>query len=55
MTEHTDKLAKIVGRLLCLLGFHDFKVINTTLGFGPAGGTSKVQCRRCGQVTMRSN
>ena len=55
MTERIGKLAKIVVRLLCILGFHDFKVIEATLGFGSAGGTSVVQCRRCGQVITRSN
>lgn len=48
-------LAGMIGRLLCLLGFHDFKVIDATLGFGSAGGTSTVQCRRCGRVVTCSN
>ncbi len=48
-------LAGMIGRLLCLLGFHDFKIIDATLGFGAAGGTSTVQCRRCGRVVTRSN
>lgn len=55
MTELPGKLAKIIGSLLCLLGFHDFKIIDATLGFGSAGGTSTVQCRRCGQVITRPN
>lgn len=55
MTKAIGKLAKIVVRLLCILGFHDFKVIDATLGFGAAGGTSTVQCRRCGQVITLSN
>ena len=44
-----------VGRLLCLLGFHDFKVIDATIGFGSAGGTSTVECQRCGRVVTRPN
>ena len=48
-------LAGMVGRLLCLLGFHDFKVIDATIGFGPAGGTSTVQCQRCERVITHSN
>ena len=48
-------LAGMVGQLLCLLGFHDFKVIDATIGFGLAGGTSTVQCQRCGRVITHSN
>jgi len=48
-------VAGIVGRLLCLLGSHDFKVIDATIGFGSAGGTSTVKCQRCGRVVTRSN
>ena len=43
-------MAGIVGRLLCLLGFHGLKVIEATFGFGSAGGTSAVQCQRCGRL-----
>jgi len=55
VTKRTSKLAKIVGRLLCFLGFHDYKIIDATLGFGSAGGTSTSQCRRCGQVVTHSS
>ncbi len=48
-------LAGIVGRLLCLLGIHDFKVIDATIGFGSAGGTSTVKCQRCGRIVTRPN
>jgi hypothetical protein len=44
----------LIARLLCLLGWHDFKIIEGSFGFGASGGVEKVQCRRCGLVTTRS-
>jgi hypothetical protein len=46
-------LPKILGRLLCLLSIHDFRVTEATFGFGPGGSVEKVQCKRCGLVTAR--
>jgi hypothetical protein len=40
-------------RLLCFLGFHDFRVVEVTVGFGPSGAVEKVECRRCGHLTAR--
>lgn len=40
-------------RLLCLLGFHDFRVVEVTMGFGSSGTVEKVECRRCGRSTAR--
>ena len=37
LSRRTGGLAGMVGRLLCLLGIHDFKVIDATLGFGSGG------------------
>jgi hypothetical protein len=42
-----------IGRLLCWLGFHDFRIINATLSFGSAGGVEKVECRCCGVIMSR--
>jgi hypothetical protein len=42
-----------IGRLLCRLGVHNFRVIEATLGFGDAGGVEKVECRRCGAILSR--
>ena len=42
-----------IGRLLCRLGFHNFRVIEATLGFGDAGNVEKVECRRCGVFMSR--
>ncbi len=44
----------ILGRILCYFGMHDFRMIDTTFGFGPGGGVSKLQCTRCGQTTTRT-
>ena len=42
----------LLGRLLCWLGFHDYRVISVTLGFGTEG-VEKVECRRCGTTRTR--
>lgn len=55
LTMRPFKIKSIVGHLFCLLGFHDYKIIDATLGFGLAGGTSTLECKRCGQVVTRSN
>ncbi len=47
-------LSEILGRLLCGLGFHDFRVVNVSFGFGPSGNIEQVECRRCGRCTTRS-
>jgi len=44
-------LPPLLGRLLCWLGFHDFRVVDRAFEFGAGGGIEKVECRRCG-VTM---
>lgn len=44
----------LIARVLCLLGRHDFEVIEVSFGFGPSGGVEKVRCRRCGLVITRS-
>ena len=46
-------MSKLLGRLLCLVGLHDFQVIEVTFGFGAGGNVAKVECRRCGYVTLR--
>jgi hypothetical protein len=42
-----------LGRLLCLMGFHDFHLVESIGSFGAAGQVEKVECRRCGHVTTR--
>jgi len=46
-------MARILGRLLCMIGLHAFEVQEATIGFGSAGGVAKVRCRRCGLITTR--
>lgn len=41
----------LLGRLLCWLGFHDFRVVDRAFEFGAGGAIEKVECKRCG-VTM---
>lgn len=53
MAHDMSKLPSLLGRFLCWLGFHDFRVISKTFGFGAGGGVEKVQCRRCGMTLTR--
>jgi hypothetical protein len=46
------KLPPLLGRFLCWLGFHDFRVVNVTFGFG-SDGVEKDECRRCGVIRIR--
>lgn len=48
-----SRLLSLLGRLLCWLGFHDYRVIDKTFGFGAGGGVEKVECRRCGVTITR--
>ncbi len=53
-SEATDmvKLPPLLGRILCWLGFHDFRVVNVTFQFGTEG-VEKDVCRRCGVTRTR--
>ena len=33
--------------LLCWFGFHRYKIINTSFGFGEGGAVETVQCKIC--------
>ena len=35
--------------LLCWLGIHRYKIIDTAFGFGAGGTTKRVQCKICGK------
>jgi hypothetical protein len=48
-----NALRRFMGHLLCLVGFHDFKVIDRTFQFG-SGGFETVECRRCEIIVKRS-
>lgn len=47
------RLPASVGRFLCLLGLHDFRVLEVRFGFGQGNRIEKVECRRCGQLSAR--
>ena len=45
---------KILGRLLCLLGIHDFRILEVTYGFTIGSNVQRLQCKRCGRITTRN-
>lgn len=53
MASENGQLPAWLGRLLCLLGFHDFHLLESIGGFGGGGQVEKVEFRRCGHVTTR--
>ena len=38
---------RLLGRILCWLGMHDFRIIRESFSFG-SGGVETVECSRCG-------
>ena len=34
-----------IALLLCWLGIHRYRIINSTFGFGPGGTVERVQCK----------
>ena len=42
-----------IGLLLCWLGIHRYKIINSTFGFGAGGAVNRVQCKICGVRKIR--
>ena len=48
-------LQKVLLRLLCRLGIHDFKTIDITFGFGAGGSVETVECQRCGLKAIGRN
>jgi hypothetical protein len=53
MTEQKTKLPKIIGRILCFLGEHDYRVVSVTMGFSYGDTIEKVECKRCQYRTTR--
>ena len=43
----------LLGRLLCRLGVHDYRVLEVMFQFGSGGSIEKVECRRCGVTVTR--
>ena len=52
--EEDALVPTILGRLLCLLEIHDFRILEVTYGFAPGSNVQRLQCRRCGRTTTRS-
>ena len=48
-------ISTLLGRVLCLLGFHDFEILEVSAGFGTGGSVAKVRCKRCGLITTQGN
>ena len=48
-----NEMPEWLGRLLCRIGVHDYRLVDEVLAFGSAGNVQRVQCRRCGYVTTR--
>ncbi|MDE0310122.1 MAG: hypothetical protein OXI60_09870 [Acidiferrobacterales bacterium] len=42
-----------VGRILCKLGLHKYRVVEIKFGFGTSGKVEIVECERCGYTTSR--
>lgn len=42
-----------VGRFFCWMGWHDFRILDASFGFGAIGNVEKVKCRRCGAIFTR--
>jgi hypothetical protein len=43
----------LLGKLLCWVGFHDFRVISRSFEFRAGEAVEKVECRRCGLKMTR--
>jgi hypothetical protein len=52
--EEHPLMPTILGRLLCLLGIHDFRILEVTYGFAPGSDVQRLECRRCGRITTTS-
>ena len=46
-------MPKVLGRILCLLGVHDFRLLERILSFGSEGGVEKIRCTRCALTITR--
>lgn len=42
-----------LGRILCYMGLHDYRVIDATFSFGSGGEVVRLECQRCGDRTTR--
>ena len=52
--DNIDQIMKFkFSLLLCWLGIHQFKLIDSIFGFGSSGTTKKVECKICGIIKMK--
>ena len=51
--DEGPRLPGWLGRALCQLGVHDYRVLDVSFGFGPGETIERVQCRRCLAVATR--
>ena len=51
--DRGKRLPAPIGRLLCFLGIHEFRVLEVRFGFGQGNRIEKVECRRCGEISTR--
>ena len=42
-----------IGLLLCWLGIHRYRIIDSTFGFGSGGTVKRVKCKICGIKKFR--
>ncbi len=49
-----DNTESLIGRLLCSLGLHKYRLLEVIGAFGPAGGVEKVECERCRVTATRA-
>lgn len=45
--KQPPRLPGWLGRALCMVGWHDFEVLDVSFGFGPGETIERVECRRC--------
>ncbi len=53
MYAEYEPMEELLGRILCWIGFHDFRVIDASFSFGQGGEVETVECRRCGYRLTR--
>lgn len=53
LSQRVPDVIQRLSRLLCLVGVHDYRILEVKFGFGVGSRIEKVECRRCGLVTTR--
>lgn len=51
--EPAGRVSAALGRLLCVLGVHDFRMLEVRFGLGKGNNIEKRECRRCGRSATR--